>query len=470
MAWHLSEIAAAADGRLVGADITIDRISTDTRNLKGGELFVALTGERFDGHTFAEQAIAGGARALLVDHRLAVAIPQIVVADTRRALGRIAAAWRSHFSLPVIAVTGSNGKTTVKEMIASILECAGGPVLVTRGNLNNDIGMPLTLLRLNDSHRFAVIEMGANHQGEIDYLTHLVQPHVALINNAAPAHLAGFGSIEGVARAKGEIYCGLDQQGIAIINADDRFAPLWRELTQHRQRVEFAIDNVADFTADNLGGREDGRMSFVLLAQGERRPVSLPLLGRHNVMNALAAAAAASAAGATLDDIVRGLEQMRPVAGRLQRRDGIHGAQLIDDTYNANPASMTAALEVLRQYSGVRIYVMGDMGELGDDAAQLHVELGRRVLQAGIDRLFTVGPLAAAAATAFGQGAHSFAGHQELITELQHYLATLHGAVTVLVKGSRSMHMEQVVAALAVDGGADGAGHGLNQHPIQERH
>jgi len=369
-------------------------------------------------------------------------------------LGRLAAAWRAHYAVPMAAVTGSNGKTTTKEMIAAILSRRGA-VLATRGNLNNDIGVPLTLLRLRDEHRFAVIEMGANHAGEIAYLTGLARPDVAVITNAAAAHLEGFGSLEGVGRAKGEIFAGLRTGGVAVINADDAMAPLWFELAGDAQVRRFALD--ADAEVRGQWRAEHGGGHLKLTTPAGETHIHLPLAGRHNAMNALAAAAVTEALGAGLDDIRAGLESLVPVHGRLERIAGVGGMHIIDDTYNANPASLAAALDVLTGEEGSRWLVLGDMGELGQDGARLHAEAGALARAAGVERLLALGELTREAVQAFGAGAEHFADVETLVAVLRRDWP---GLGTVLVKGSRSMHMERVIEALRADNGPKSANGG----------
>lgn len=456
----LSELAAAVGGRCRGADRRFCGVSTDTRTLRAGDLFIALRGPRFDAHDFLEEARTGGAVGALIDRPVDTELPAVCVDDTRAALGRLAAHWRGRFDIPVIGVTGSNGKTTVKEMLGAIL-AQRGAALVTQGNLNNDIGVPLTLLGLGRGHRHAVIEMGAGRPGDIDRLSRIAHPAVAVITNAAPAHLAGFGDVTGVARAKGEIFNGLDEDGTAVINIDDPHAGLWRALAGRRRIITFGLGRHAEVRASALRVNEPPGCAFTLHTPAGDAEVRLGLAGRHNVMNALAAAAAAGAVGMTLAEIVRGLESVQPVPHRLQLRRGIGGARLIDDTYNANPASVSAALEVLAAATGLKLLVLGDMGELGDGARALHEQIGRQARDAGIDRLYALGELARSAATAFGEGARHFSASGALSDALRAELAgAVPGAppVTVLVKGSRSMRMEQVADALASgDGAADGA-------------
>ena len=443
----LHEAAEALGARWAGEDVMLQGVSTDTRTLQPGQLFVALRGPHFDGHDYLGEAKAKGAAACMVERPVANC-PALIVSDTRRALGKLARAWRRRFAIPLLAVTGSNGKTTVKEMLASIL-AQQGDTLATRGNLNNDIGLPLTLFGLDARHTSAVVEMGANHAGEIAYLTDLAEPTVAIITNAASAHLEGFGSLEGVARAKGEIFQGLGVNGTAIINADDRFAPLWRELANNNNQLTFGLHQSADVSARWQAGVRGSDIQVTTL--GGEFQCELALLGEHNVMNALAAITAAQAVGLPLKIIKQGLECMQPVPGRLQLKPGINGSRIIDDTYNANPESLTAAIQVLAGFAGKRILVLGDMGELGEDALTLHAEAGRIAKANGIDALYTVGAMAKAAAQAFEQGAQHFDDQASAIAALQPELTP---NVTVLLKGSRLSHMERVVNAL-LQGGAD---------------
>jgi len=438
----LSLLAHALKATHHGRDAVFTGVSTDTRALAKGDLFVALTGPHFDGHHFLSEAIAAGAAGALLGRTLDTPLPYVQVADTRRALGRFAAYWRRQFRIPVVGVTGSNGKTTVKEMIAAIL-ARTGPGCVTRGNLNNDIGVPLTLLRLRASDKYAVIEMGMNHRGEIEYLTGLARPTVAVITNAAEAHLAGLGSVADVARAKGEIFSGLAADGTAVINADDAFCALWRELAASRRIVTFGLEQPADIRADYRPAGPG--CALHLQTPHGAIDAQLPLLGRHNVLNALAATGAALAAGAAPADVPDGLARLRPVSGRLEVKPGVSGARVIDDTYNANPASVAAALEVLREFPGERTLVLGDMGELGPGAADSHRRVGELARRLGVQRLFALGPLTRHAVEAFGKHALHFDSPEELADAL---LDCLHGEMTVLVKGSRLMRMERVVAAI----------------------
>ncbi len=427
----------------VGRDREFAGVCGDSRQVAPGDLFVALRGARHDGHDHVLDAARRGAAVALVERRVPVAIAQILVPNTRIALAQLASAWRTVLGTPLVALTGSNGKTTTKEMIAAILGLAG-PVLATRGNLNNDLGVPYTLLRLAPEHRAGVIEMGANHPGEIAYLTAVTRPDVALLNNAGPAHLEGFGSVAGVADAKGEIFAGLRDGGIAVVNGDSEFAARWRAMATPHRVVTFGLDEGAD-VCGRWQAQADGSRLRVRHARGEFE-AKLALPGRHNVMNALAATAASLAMGATPSMVQAGLAAMRPVHGRLEQRRGHHGAAIIDDTYNANPASLRAGMEVLAARGGRRLLVLGDMGELGESAAALHAEAGRTARALGLDGLYATGELSRHAVEAFGSGARHFSDQSGLVAAL---LPVLGANVTVLVKGSRSRRMENVVAALS---------------------
>jgi UDP-N-acetylmuramoyl-tripeptide--D-alanyl-D-alanine ligase len=456
MTWPLSEIVRRVGGQLKGPDAMAEGVSTDTRALRQGQLFVALTGPRHDGHAFVNDAMP--AAGVMVARRLSTRLGQVVVDDTLLALGRLGRAWRGQLPVTVIALTGSNGKTTVKEMLAAIAR-ESAATLATRGNLNNDIGVPLTLLELAADHRYAVVEMGANHAGEIACLTGLARPDVALITNAAPAHLEGFGSVEGVARAKGEIFQGLGGEGVAVINADDAFADYWRSLNEHRRVITFGLDRPAD-----VSGAWTAPGELVIRLPGGERRLPLAFAGRHNALNALAAAAGALAAGIPEEAILRGLGRVQPVSGRLTPRPGLAGSLLLDDSYNANPASTLAALEVLAARAGERCLVLGDMGELGGDAHALHAQVGRRARELGIERLFATGLLSIHAAEAFGGAAEHFSDCDALIDALR---PLLHPDMTVLVKGSRSQRMERVVQALLHAGHGDNHDTGGGAHAAQ---
>lgn len=443
-----------------GKDVIFTGVSTDSRTLREGDLFVALTGERFDGSRFVGSAERKGAAAALIQQAVdgedlpAGGLPLIRVRDTRVGLGQLAAHWRSRFVIPVIGVTGSNGKTTVKEMVAAILRQAAATgkaevneqtdyILATEGNLNNDIGVPQMLLRLRRQHRYAVIEMGMNHVGEIAYLTRLVKPSIALITNAGAVHIEGLGSVEAVARAKAEIFAGLDQLGTAVINVDDTYATLWRECAGARKIVDFGLREKAQVSAEYHVDLLVNKIRLKLPDGVVELKLQAP--GVHNVYNAMAAAAAASALGISKEMIASGLECFRSVQGRMQKKLGLHHALLIDDTYNANPESVRAALAVLAATGGKKILVLGDMGELGKSAIDLHRTIGRDARNAGLDQLLTLGELSAYAAEEFGKGAQHFNTIDELLNATESLLAD---DVTLLVKGSRFMHMERVVRQL----------------------
>jgi len=444
---YLSQAAGMLDAKMIGKDVLFEAVSKDTRSIHRGDLYVAIKGERFDGHAFIAQAAAAGAVAALVSEIQDDALPQIQVADTRIALGALAAGWRRQYGGKVIAITGSNGKTTVKEMCREILVQHAGEsqVLSTQGNLNNDIGMPLTLLSLREQHRYAVIEMGANHVGEIDYLTHIAQPNVALVNNAAPAHIEGFGSLENVARAKAEIYSGLVDQGVAVINLDDNFAPLWLDACRQKNCRTFSLQSTNAYVfASEIQATADASC-FSLHVGDEKAGVTLSLPGEHNIMNALAAATVCASLGVNIQVIATALKQFSAVAGRLNIKQGVNGARLIDDTYNANPQSFNAAMRVLVTMPGTAWMAMGDMAELGNDAEELHHVLGVQAKKIGIQRLFATGQLSREAVRGFGENAQWYADHTALVSAVK---SELKPGVTLLVKGSRFMAMEKVVKEL----------------------
>ena len=445
---HTQALAGILHGELIGADVEACGASIDARSLQPRALFFALQGEQSDGHIYLAQALAAGASAAIVErHIVDSELPQIVVKSARQALGQLAAWWRTQLACKIVAVTGSNGKTTVKEMLACILSQAG-KTLATAGNFNNDLGMPLTLLRIAKDHDYAVLEMGANHFGEVEYMTHIAKPDIALVNNAGPAHLEGFGDISGVARAKGEIYSGLNNQGVAVINADDAKADVWRSLCADKITSTFALEASADVAG--VWSALDNQL--VISAHGASTAVQMNLLGRHNALNALAAAAAALAAGVGLAAVKVGLENVQAVAGRLQLSSPRRGLQLIDDSYNANPASLLAGAEVAVELCPDQAWlVLGDLGELAGDPAQVHAELGGQLKNAGISRLFTLGTYSAHAAEVFNQGALSFDSLSELLDALEQALADVGSNVTLLVKGSRSSRMERVIQALSAN-------------------
>ncbi|MBV2210246.1 MAG: UDP-N-acetylmuramoyl-tripeptide--D-alanyl-D-alanine ligase [Thermomonas sp.] len=440
----LSWIAHAVDGRLVGADGEVDGVATDTRTLPAGKpLFVAFKGEHFDGHSHVQAALEGGCVAALVAHSVAVAIPQIIVDDTERALGRFAAAVQHERSTKVLAVTGSNGKTTVKTLLLSILQQMGG-AYANPGNRNNEIGLPLAVLDAPEDARFAVYEMGAGKPGDIAYLTAIARPDVALVNNVASAHLERMGSLLGVAETKGAIYTTMAEDGVAVINADDAFALYFQEHLHGRKSIRFGLDTHAEVSARAIHAGLDGSHFTLVLPSGEvETTIALP--GLHNVRNALAAAAMAHAVGATHEQIGAGLAAAEHVNGRLDAHHLSTGVVLIDDSYNANPGSLAAAIETLSTCEGAAWLVLGDMRELGEDEAALHAQGGSQARRSGIARLYALGALSAHAAAAFGDGGVSYPSHEALIAALQ---ADLHPGVTVLVKGSRGSAMDKIVKAL----------------------
>jgi UDP-N-acetylmuramoyl-tripeptide--D-alanyl-D-alanine ligase len=443
MKLRLTDIASWVGGRLHGSGTFVESVSTDSRSLTPGALFVALKGERYDAHDFIETARERGASAALVDHALAIDLPQIVVADTLLALGDLARAVRSQRSARVIGITGSNGKTTVKTLTASIL-ARHGRTHVNAGNLNNEIGLPLTLIAMPADTEYAVLEMGAGKPGDIAYLARIARPDIGLVNNVAPAHLERLGSERGVAETKGAIYSALPANGVAIVNADDAYADYFAELAAPRRTLRFGMTRHADVTA-----QIDANGRIALRTPGGETHFALAHPGRHNVMNALAAASIAVALDVPLATIKAGLEGAPAVAGRLMRRPHASGAVLIDDSYNANPGSFAAAIATLASEGGTTILAMGDMAELGADAERLHAETGALARHSGIQRLHAVGRLSRAAAEAFGTGATHYADQPALIAALR---GELRNGVTVLIKGSRSSAMDRVVSALLENG------------------
>ena len=444
---ELARAVAALETRGDGR-IGFSSVSTDTRTLAPGALYVALRGERFDGHDYVAAAREGGAAASLVERVVDVDLPQVLVADSRRALGLGAAQWRARFSLPVIAVAGSNGKTTVTQMLAAILAAAHGDKgrLATRGNLNNDIGVPLMLWQLGRQHRAAVFELGMNHAGEIAYLAELVRPTVALVNNAQREHQEFMRSVEATAYENGEVIAALplSADGVAVFPADDACTPIWRQIAGTRRVVDFAIEADAVVTATYTLRPEGARVSMATpLGLVD---VDLAVNGVHNVRNALAAAACAIGAGIDAGSIADGLRAFRPVAGRGARLGTSEGGRLIDDTYNANPDSVRAAIDLLAGFEGERVLVLGDMGEVGERGPEFHREVGAHARERGIDGLFALGPMARDAVDAFGEGAVHCADVDSLLAALRPRLGP---SVTLLVKGSRFMRMERVVQALA---------------------
>ena len=452
----LQSIAQTLAGRLVSDNVAFIGVSTDTRSVRPGELFVALRGERFDAHDFVSVAREKGALAAVVaadalanpalQPLQAAGFPLLAVSDTRLALGSLAAFWRQRFNLPLVAVTGSNGKTTSKEMLASIFAVAFGPaVLATRGNLNNDIGLPLTLLALGAEHRAGVVEMGMNHPGEIAYLAAMARPTVGLLTNAQRAHLEGMGSVEAIAREKGSLFAGLSEDGVAVFCADDPWVDLWRELAGKRQTLCFAFASEAPVRGEYHAHGLESRLTIHFA--GEVVTVDLALPGAHNARNALGAAAAALAAGVSLAAVAQGLGAFAGVKGRLQRRDGLAGAVVLDDTYNANPDSVRAGIDVLAATVGRTVLVLGDMGEIGATSGQFHDEVGGYAKSQGIDALLALGEMSALAARNFGAGGLHFKTVDELVRALK---AEMRPGTTVLIKGSRFMRMERIVEAVVM--------------------
>ncbi|WP_404463241.1 UDP-N-acetylmuramoyl-tripeptide--D-alanyl-D-alanine ligase [Vreelandella aquamarina] len=447
--WALADIAAALGCQVSvqHASLPISAVVTDTRKIVPGCLFIALKGPRFDGHEFVEHAREQGAAAALVECSVDSALPQLVCADTRLGLGLVARAWRQRFTLPLVAVTGNSGKTTVKEMTAALLAPLGG-VMATDGNLNNDIGAPLTLLRLSSEHQAGVIELGANHLGEIAWTSQLTAPQIAIITNVTGAHVGEFGGMGQIAQAKSEILSGLDRHGTAVINRDDRYYAFWAACAAPRQVVSYGLHDDADVHARALSCDSQGRYAFTLVAHGQTLGVvQLPLIGKHNVSNALAASAAALALGVTTEQVVMGLSRLTSLSGRLSSVPGLRQATLLDDTYNANPGAVKAALDALASFPAPRWCALGAMGELGGESHALHAEIGRYAASLGIDALLTFGEAARAASDAFGCGQH-FDDHETLV---RHVINTLPPNTTLLVKGSRSAGMETVIAALRAD-------------------
>ncbi len=438
----LSSAAVSMKGAMVGADDSFDGISTDTRSLDRGNIFFALQGPNFDGNDYVAAASAAGAIAAVVNRPIDADIARIEVDDTRLALGRFAKAWRRNHDVRVVGVTGSNGKTTLKEMIAA---CLGNvaPTLATEGNLNNDIGLPLMVARINATHEFAVLEMGANHSGEIAYLAAIANPDVVVITNAGAAHLEGFGSVEGVAKAKGEILQISDRPSAAILNADDDYFDYWQTLVADVNTVSFGLSEAADIRAVNINSYSD-HSDFDLSTPRGDIFIRLPLPGIHNVRNACAAAAVALQLDVDLGVIQASLESIQPVTGRLQPMAGRDGCIVFNDSYNANPLSVISAAQFLASLDGENWLVLGDMKELGEGAKDLHREVGESARASGVDRLLAYGDLALSTATAFGPNAEHFSTMSALLEAV----ASAGPGVNVLVKGSRSMRMERVVDAL----------------------
>ncbi len=452
----LSDCAKSMHGKLIGEDLMVESVSINTRTIKPNQLYIAIKGQNFDGHQFIEQATNAGACAVVVERKIESNLPYILVEDTCLALAELAGAWRKSLdkdigpALSIAGVTGSNGKTTVKEMLAAIL-AVNDPVLYTQGNLNNDIGVPLTLFKLDEQHRYAVIEMGANHVGEIAYTSQFVNTDVVIITNAGAAHLAGFESLDNVAKAKGEIIETLKMTGTAIINHDDEYFGYWQSVAGNRPIASFGLQKGADVTANVIKEIIHNKAfitQFELSTNQGLVDITLKLAGRHNVLNALAASAASLALGISLMQIKEGLESIVPVNGRLQPLVSRTGAIIIDDTYNANSASLKVALDVLENFEGKSLVVLGAFGELGPNSPKMHEEMGVLIKAYGVSRLMAVGSDCKNTIEAFGEGATFFENQLDLITALKQ---ELEGNETVLIKGSRAQRMETVVAALVDD-------------------
>jgi UDP-N-acetylmuramoyl-tripeptide--D-alanyl-D-alanine ligase len=449
----LSDVARWTEGRLIGNDTTVAAISTDTRAIAPGALFVALRGERFDAHDFVAQAEAAGAAAVMVSRPVETSLPQVHVADTEEALGELAAGLQQGRPAVVLALTGSNGKTSVKTLLHGILARAGR-AHVNPGNLNNEIGLPLAVIGAPEDAQFAVYEMGAGKPGDIAYLCSIVAPNVALVNNIAAAHIERLGSLHGIAETKGAIYEALPDDGIAVVNADDAFAPYFMQRIGHRRVLRYGMENDADVRAREV--RLDATGSrFVLVTPAGRADIHLPLPGRHAVANALAAAAMALAAGAGFEAIVAGLQGAEPVKGRQVAHALANGNVLVDDSYNANPGSLAAAIATLAGSGGAWL-VLGDMRELGPEGPALHAEAGRQARAAGLKQVWTIGVLAAETSRAFGEGGRHFDSRESLVQALREALAAATG-VRCLVKGSRGSAMDVVVAGVLAKEGAHAA-------------
>ncbi len=440
----LSELAKQINGTLHGSDLDFTAISTDTRTLEAGQLFWVIRGPQFDAHQFIEQAQAKGAIASVVDHAIETTQPFIVVKDTRHALGEFAKHHRQRFNLPVIAVTGSCGKTTTKALMSSIFSLAGS-TLCPEQSFNNEIGLPLTLLRLNEMHHYAILELGSNHPGEIAVLTAIAQPLLAGITNIAPVHVEGFGDLQGIAREKRSIFQGLDPSGIAIINIDEPLITDHLTLLPSQKKITFGLHSSAQITAKEVSLDIEGQLQFCLITPQDQGKVKLKLLGEHNLNNALFAAAAAYALEIPFKTIIQGLEDCNPVGKRLNRLKGLHDSVIINDGYNANPTAIIAAINLLAGYRGRRILVLADMAELGPQAKHYHYQVGEAALNAGIDMLYTLGELSEYAAQGFGSAARHYRDRQRLIVDLK---SELQKDVTVLVKGSKPQRMWEIAEAL----------------------
>ena len=449
----LSLLAQELGGELLGEDVVFSSVSTDTRSLKRGDLYLALVGENFDGNNFIDEAMLAGADSAVISRQVASQLPALKVTDTHVALAKLANMNRQRSAAKIIALTGSQGKTTVKEMLGSILNNSAD-CLTTEANFNNTIGVPLTLLKLEEQHKYAVIEMGASAAAEIAFSVCATEPDIALITNASPAHIEGFGSLQGIVTAKGEIIDGLKKDGVMVLNADDCYVSEWSARAAGKRSVRFSYENTAgdsQYFASEIIRQGDGTSSFNLHTPKGEQVLSIRFLGKHNVLNAIAASAVAMEAGASLTDIEEGLAELNPVPGRLSRLSGMNGCHLIDDSYNANPESFSAAIDVLSRFPGQKILVMGDMNELGIDTDSAHRRIGRNAAGAGIDALWATGEKSKLAIDAYADRGRYFENKEELIKAL---INITNSDLTVLIKGSRRAKMDEVVTALKIDGEA----------------
>ncbi|AFJ02042.1 UDP-N-acetylmuramoylalanyl-D-glutamyl-2,6- diaminopimelate--D-alanyl-D-alanine ligase [Methylophaga frappieri] len=444
----LQQLATQLNGAIQVADINVTGTAIDSRKVKKGDLFIALAGEQVDGHDYLASAREAGAVAALVSRQVEDPLPQLCVADVRLAYQQLAKIWRQQSQATIIGVTGSNGKTTVKEMIHAILS-QRHHVIATQGNFNNDLGVPLTLTRLKAEHQYAVVEMGINHPGEMTLLAEIAQPDIAVINNIAAAHLEGFGTLEGIAKAKGEIFVGLSKSGTAVINAGMPYQTIWKSQIGTRDQITFGLHDEAEITALDCQSTPAGS-HFMVRLDDVCHFVSLPLPGPHNICNALAAIAVCQTLDVAAEDMLKGLASMKPVPHRLQIRTAATQAILIDDTYNANPGSFTEALQTLKHFSGARWLVLGDFAELGEGSEQIHQQMGEDARLAGIEKLFTVGSQSVLAAKQFGKGSQHFENIEALQEALQRQLAA---GVTCLIKGSRFMQLDKLADLLVSGGG-----------------
>lgn len=443
---NLKKTAKILHTKLTGNNAEFLNISIDTRTLQAGDLFIAIEGEKFDGHDFIQAAEEKQAAAAVISKPIETHLPTLLVEDTTQALGKLASFHRDKFDIPIIGITGSCGKTTTRSLIANILQ-QENKTLSSQKSFNNQIGVPLTLLGLNKQHHYAVIEMGTNHFGEISYLTHIAKPTITLITNAAPVHLEGLKSVEGVSRAKGEIFEGLPSDGIGIINIDDEFSPYWSQLVSPKKIMTFSIQKKADVYAKNIQCNNQDTTTFTLVTPQGKSDIELPLLGKHNVANATAAACIACALSIPLSSIQKGISTITPVDHRLNTYTGHRGAHIINDSYNANPLAFKAALGILADQPGKKILVSGDMKELGKDTKTYHEELGIEAKKQGIQSIYAYGEFSKYTADAFGENAQHFLDQEQLIDTLK---PALDPQTTVLIKGSLSMNMGHIAEALKI--------------------